>query len=199
MPSSRKQITKIKGKGMIAGKQGQQSCLFSRNFCVVCYTVFHVFFLNLDSVVFHTDFCFASFLLFSKVYCQWFLLAYKSINNTTYHAAVGSYRFSFLCLYAFIAFFYSNSIQTTVKLVSLNLTLKRACILHVQISPRTTELSLTLIIICRMRNLCNEFFYVFQVFRFFYLCLTQKDNDLSTNTYESLSDWRKLQFWWCIA
>lgn len=91
-------------------------------------------------------------------------------------------------LYAFIAFFYSNSIQTAVKLVSLNLILKRACILHVQISPRTTELSLTLIIICRMRNLCNEFFYVFQVFRFFYLCLTQKDNDLSTNTYESLYD-----------
>ena len=39
-----------------------------------------------------------------------------------------------------------------------------------------------------MRNLCNEFFYVFQVFRFFYLCLTQKDNDLSTNTYESLTE-----------
>ena len=36
-------------------------------FCVVCYTVFHVFCLNLVSVVFHTDFCFASFLLFSKV------------------------------------------------------------------------------------------------------------------------------------
>ena len=41
-----------------------------------------------------------------------------------------------------------------------------------------------------MRNLCNEFFYVFQVFRFFSLCLTQKDNDLSTNTYESLTEER---------
>ena len=45
-----------------------QSCfyaLFIRNVCC----------LNLDSVVFHSDVCLASFLLFSNVCCQWFHLA----------------------------------------------------------------------------------------------------------------------------
>ena len=39
------------------------------------YSVFHVFCLNLNFVVFHSDFCLASFLIFSSVCCQWFHLA----------------------------------------------------------------------------------------------------------------------------
>ena len=38
--------------------------LFIRNFGSVCYSLFHVCKLNLDSVVFHSDFCLVSFLLF---------------------------------------------------------------------------------------------------------------------------------------
>ena len=40
-----------------------QSCfyaLFIQNFCSVCYSVFYVCCLNLDSVLFHSEFCLAS-------------------------------------------------------------------------------------------------------------------------------------------
>lgn len=48
------------------------------------------------------------------------------------------------------------------------------------------------------KSLQRIFFYVFQVFRFFYLCLTQKDNDLSTNTYESLTEEGSVLMVYCL-
>ena len=55
-----------------------QSCfyaLFIRNVCSVRYSAFYVCCLNLDSSIFHSDVCLASFLFFSNVCCQWFHLA----------------------------------------------------------------------------------------------------------------------------
>ena len=55
--------------------QSRFYALFIRNVRSVRYSVFYVCCLNLDSVIFHSDVCLPSFLLFSNVCCQWFHLA----------------------------------------------------------------------------------------------------------------------------
>ena len=55
--------------------QSRFYALFIRNVRSVRYSVFYVCCLDLDSVIFHSDVCLPSFLLFSNVCCQWFHLA----------------------------------------------------------------------------------------------------------------------------
>ena len=53
----------------------QASALWVLPSCFYALFIRNVCCLNLDSVVFHSDVCLASFLLFSNVCCQWFHLA----------------------------------------------------------------------------------------------------------------------------
>ena len=56
-------------------------CAVFSKFCFVCESVFHVCCLNLDSVVFHSNFCLASFLLFSNVFFFNDFISLTILNN----------------------------------------------------------------------------------------------------------------------
>ena len=94
-----------------------QSCFYAwfiRNFCSVCYSVFHVCCLNLDFVVVHSDFA-------------WLVLVFLSLNKQHLPRSRPVYHrffYLFVCMLSFfsdMAFYYSTSIQPAIRLVSLNL------------------------------------------------------------------------------
>ena len=143
---------------------------------------------NLVSVVFYSDCCLASFLLFKSLLPMIsFSFSYIKFeiyqNNTTYtlyHAArqVSMFFISLFIILSFltdIALYYSNPIQLAIRFVSLNRLFEKP-------TNCADLISLDLINIhCKLNHLLTEitfttnfFMWLSQVWWFFYPCLTQK-------------------------
>ena len=105
--------------------------VYSENLCPVCYSVLHVCCLNLDSVVFHSDFCLASFLLFkcllptiSFSFSYNLNLNIKTTRFTMQPSLIIDFHI-FVYMLSFltdIVFYYNlNSVQPAIRFVSLKI------------------------------------------------------------------------------